>query len=424
MMKNVHVGWGPVGMTIIKVGEGKKIQLNKSKLTGIKDTKYQLTIVSPYEGVPVWQSSNEQIAKVDKNGIVTFLKEGNAVITVTVGALSGKCNVTVVLSKEQQFIKDLEAGSAILQDSITKTAIVTNNTEIKLNGKVLTGELFAESNGEMLEGNTDSVAIWAKKGSNIEVTGNGEIRSQNAKYSMAVWAQGGTVVINGGKYYNEGDGCDLIYASAGGSVYIYGGEFYATENTGSSPATKNKFSALNVKDSDYKSGASKIVVYGGKFYGFNPANNLSEGPNTNFVAEGYHSVETEPGVWEVIKIKSQLDESKIYYGIIQLPTFRSYSELTEQEVLRAINEGTLVSTEISNLETIIKVKDYGDAVVILIPSDQYKAYKDNGAGTKVIFDETVSGASVDANGEVKLGDFYVFGEIMFVATGDLKIYVE
>ena len=102
MMKNVHVGWGPVGMTIIKVGEGKKIQLNKSKLTGIKDTKYQLTIVSPNEGVPVWQSSNEQIAKVDQHGIVTFLKEGNAVITVTVGAFkSGNTSTSVLVAIKQ-----------------------------------------------------------------------------------------------------------------------------------------------------------------------------------------------------------------------------------------------------------------------------------------------------------------------------------
>jgi hypothetical protein len=129
-------------------------------------------------------------------------------------------------------------------------------------------------------------------------------------------------------------------------------------------------------------------------------------------------------VWEVRKIKSQLDESKIYYGTIQSPTFTSYSELTEQEVIRAINEGTLVAGNLAKFETLINVKTEGDAVVILVPSKNYTVYKDNGAGTKVVFDETASGASVDANGEIKLGDFYVFGEMMFVATGNLKIYVE
>lgn len=114
---------------------------------------------------------------------------------------------------------------------------------------------------------------------------------------MAVWAQGGDVTINGGKFYNGGDGCDLIYASNGSTIEIYGGEFHATENTNAEPGTKNKFSALNIKDKDRDN--SKIVVYGGTFYGFDPANNLSEGPNTDFVAKGYKSEEIEENVWKV-----------------------------------------------------------------------------------------------------------------------------
>ena len=115
---------------------------------------------------------------------------------------------------------------------------------------------------------------------------------------MAVWSDGGSVTINGGKFYNGGDGCDLIYASAGGNIKIYGGEFHATERSGDVPGTKNRFSALNLKD---KSGSS-ITVYGGTFYGFNPANNVSEGPNTNFVAEGYESKEISEGVWQVMAV--------------------------------------------------------------------------------------------------------------------------
>ena len=116
---------------------------------------------------------------------------------------------------------------------------------------------------------------------------------------MAVWAKGGKVTIEGGTFENGGDGCDLIYASHGGKVYIYGGEFKATERTGAESGTQNTHSALNIKDTHR--GSSEIVVYGGKFYGFDPANNLSEGPNTNFVAEGYKSVEISEGVWEVVK---------------------------------------------------------------------------------------------------------------------------
>ena len=181
-----------------------------------------------------------------------------------------------------------------------KTPVVLktgDNLKLNLNNKKITSGIFKESNGNVLEGDTDSYVFWAKEGSTLTIDGHGEVVAQDAKYSMAVWAQGGTVNIMNGQYYNGGDGCDLVYASAGGKVNIYGGEFHATERSGEAEGTQNKYSALNIKDADRAT--SKIVVYGGKFYGFNPANNVSEGKNTNFVAEGYESVEIEPGVWEV-----------------------------------------------------------------------------------------------------------------------------
>ena len=117
---------------------------------------------------------------------------------------------------------------------------------------------------------------------------------------MAVWAQGGKVTINNGKFYNGGDGCDLIYASEGGKIYINGGEFHATERSGEVEGTKNKFSALNIKDKDRA--ICEIVVRGGTFYGFNPADNVSEEANTNFVDKGYQSVEISEGVWQVMAV--------------------------------------------------------------------------------------------------------------------------
>jgi glycosyltransferase involved in cell wall biosynthesis len=101
----------------------------------------------------------------------------------------------------------------------------------------------------------------------------------------------------GGKFYNNGNNSDLIYASNDALVEIYGGEFHANKNEGAE-GTKNAYPALNIKDAHRKT--AKIIVYGGKFFGFDPANNVSEGSNTNFVADGYKSIEIEPGVWEVM----------------------------------------------------------------------------------------------------------------------------
>ena len=182
----------------------------------------------------------------------------------------------------------------------TPVIINGNETNVNLNGNKVIAPIFAESNGEVVEGDSDSYGFWIKDGS-LTIEGDGEVIAQDANYSMAVWANGGNVTIKGGIFRNGGDSCDLIYASAGGNVIIEGGEFFpAGPASGTAPGTKNPYTALNVKDKDYKSGVSTIVVKGGKFHNFNPADNVSEGEHTNFVAEGYKSVEVEPDVWEVM----------------------------------------------------------------------------------------------------------------------------
>ena len=188
----------------------------------------------------------------------------------------------------------------LTSDYALENSIVLENTDsvVNLNGKLIQGGLFSEQNGSFVEGDTDSYVFWAKEGSNLEINGNGIVQSKPAKYSMAVWAQGGTVTINGGTYVNAGEGSDLIYASNGGKVYIYGGVFKPNKIQPGVDGTKQDYCALNIKDSQRD--ICEIKVYGGKFYGFNPADNKSETEHTNFVADGYKSVEVEPGVWEVV----------------------------------------------------------------------------------------------------------------------------
>jgi len=99
----------------------------------------------------------------------------------------------------------------------------------------------------------------------------------------AVWAKNGaTVNIYDGTFTHNGNGSeatsadhlDMIYAGAnGGKINIYGGTFYA-KSAG--------VWLLNEKDNQ-----GEIVVYGGSFLNWNPANNVSEGANTSFVAAGY-----------------------------------------------------------------------------------------------------------------------------------------
>ena len=171
----------------------------------------------------------------------------------------------------------------------------------------ITGPVFGsafDADGNVIE--TDSYGIHVVKGGDLTIEGDGVIEAQKATYSMAVWAQGGKVIIKDGIFKNGGDGCDLIYASAGGKVEIYGGEFHPTKRIGLEDGTKNDYTALNLKNNG--ADGCEIIVYGGTFYNFDPAHNKSENdawiaahPN-GFVAEGYKSVKRDgENIWDVVK---------------------------------------------------------------------------------------------------------------------------
>ena len=132
------------------------------------------------------------------------------------------------------------------------------------------------------------------KGGMTTIAGDGTVTGilGSDNYSMAVWAANGKVVINGGTYQNATDGSergtDLIYASGNSLIEINDGTFIAAKPEWT----------LNCKNADYKAGIANIVVKGGRFYKFDPANNSTEGPGTNYVAEGYQS--TKDGDYYIV----------------------------------------------------------------------------------------------------------------------------
>lgn len=168
--------------------------------------------------------------------------------------------------------------------NLTTPLEISQNTVVDLNGKNITADTFLYPGNTVKE---DSYAFWVKNGGNLTINGNGVISTANCKYSIAVWAQGGNVTINGGTFQNAGEGSDLIYASANGHVVINGGEFNACEKQNGVAGTEEAYSALNLKGDGT---GSSITCYGGRFFKFNPANNKSEKPAVSFVAPGYKSV--------------------------------------------------------------------------------------------------------------------------------------
>ena len=221
---------------------------------------------------------------------ITLILENGA--TQPTGLPTG---VTVMSAAEWDLRKAIDnaanSGTVTIEENveITSPIIIEKQLTISLNGKEITAGVWDE------DGDTNSYVFWVKNGGTLTINGTGTIKSSDAYYSMAVWADGGTVNINGGEYYNGGDGCDLIYAKHNGIVNISAGTFKATQNTGTEPGTRNEYSALNL----HGTYPGKIIVTGGSFYKFNPAFNVSENPKQNFVAAGYSSV--ADGDWYEVK---------------------------------------------------------------------------------------------------------------------------
>ena len=143
----------------------------------------------------------------------------------------------------------------------------------------------------LVAASTDAIVV---EGANLTINGKGDVKAATDDKSSAnaLWVKYGNVVINGGNYYVGADNTlrnDCIYLGAASlkadaanyvsTITINGGTFEAKVNEA------GQYWVLNVQDDFYRAG-SDIVVYGGSYKNFNPADNLSEGAGTNFVAPG------------------------------------------------------------------------------------------------------------------------------------------
>jgi hypothetical protein len=162
---------------------------------------------------------------------------------------------------------------------ISADTVITNNSEISI---------FEDTAGD---------GVFKVIDGTLTLDGKGTINGLGKNdYCMAIWAtENGKVIINDGYFTNvgahseeDGEHFDLIYASGNGQVEINGGEFKC----------ETPKWTVNIKDNSRKT--AKITIKGGKFHGFNPADCLTEGEGTNFVAEGYKVVEETENVFVVI----------------------------------------------------------------------------------------------------------------------------
>ena len=140
-------------------------------------------------------------------------------------------------------------------------------------------------------GNTEGDAIQVTDSAIVTINGgifDGGQTPFGSAGNTALWCNGvdAKVIINNGVFKIGGlaDGdtghIELIYCKYG-TVEINDGYFEGADDT---------VWLLNCNDASYKAGTANIIVKGGTFKNFNPADCVSEGEHTNFVAPGYSSI--------------------------------------------------------------------------------------------------------------------------------------
>ena len=186
-------------------------------------------------------------------------------------------------------VAQANAGDTIvLENDVDEATAVVIDKQITLN---LNGKTITVSNDTIGDGVFHVVA-----GGQLTINGQGTIKGVgNNNYNIAIWADGGNVIINGGTFTNVGatstnnteDHFDLIYVKNGSVVEINGGTFIA------------QTPKWTLNNNDSKPG--EIIVKGGSFYNFDPSNTATEpvGANNNFVANGYCANENLEGYYVV-----------------------------------------------------------------------------------------------------------------------------
>lgn len=71
------------------------VKLNRNSVSLYRTKKVRLTVKTSSKSEPAWKSNKKGVATVDENGLVTAVKNGTAIITVTVDGVSKSCEVTV-----------------------------------------------------------------------------------------------------------------------------------------------------------------------------------------------------------------------------------------------------------------------------------------------------------------------------------------
>lgn len=295
---------------VLKTLDGKtytRLSMNYLIPVGAQGESHNIDVAATFKsnnGEPVSVSApNAPVQNNYRTNIIGNLLTSQVIFNIEIVPIFNEPDndIDLVNIKNVESLKALVAtgGSAKLVDDIEidYPLVLTGDTDVTID---LNGHNIV--NNTQVNGNYTVVFNVTGK-SHLTINGEGEVKALEETsdidgYRMAVWAYDDAVVdINGGYFYNKQINpgtSNLIYVMDNAVVNITGGKFET--------AMLNEHGTsflLNIYDHDRTT--AKINVTGGQFVAFDPADCISEGPHTNFVADGYMSVKTEDNVWTVVR---------------------------------------------------------------------------------------------------------------------------
>ena len=197
-------------------------------------------------------------------------------------------------------IKNVESLKALFAtggEATLAADLVLDESMAVMPGKEVTLDL----NGKTISNTADlwntaanDWSLLSVRGGSLTIKGAGTLQAKENDCFAVDVMDGGKVVIEDGTYVGN---VHAVYVYEG-TAEIKGGK-YSIQQLSELPSPYGY--VLNCYDANRKNGTAKILVSGGEFVKFDPADCAAEGAHTNFLADGYMSVEAEEGVWTVVR---------------------------------------------------------------------------------------------------------------------------
>lgn len=293
------------GETLVtKAGDYKWMTMNYILPMGKQDAKHISNVTAefiPETGITVKASSPQTPVQNNyRTNILGNLLTSQVIFNIEIVPIFNEPDndIDIVNVKNEASLRALFATGG---EATLAADLVLDEAVAVMPGKEVTLDL----NGKTIKNSTDlwdsptkeanNWSLFSVKGGSLTIKGAGTLQAkENDCYAVDV-QDGGQVTIEDGTYVGN---IHAVYVYEG-TAEIKGGH-YSVQQT-YPDAEKAYGFVLNCYDANRKNGTSKIIVSGGEFEKFNPEDCVAEGAHTNFLADGYMSVEAEEGVWTVVR---------------------------------------------------------------------------------------------------------------------------